>query len=253
MTENESKIKSVEIVENEIEKKKKRFFSGIKNRFLALAMAGFVTLAPDWTRELSQNLGIENKEEAIKEFIVDREITDKSLEDFKAKVEAEEPEFVALSEDYKKAISLGLDKLEKEILELDNKDDGKYDKILMDQELQEYESLNYPNSNVANRINSDHHTIADLKPNPDFLKTNNKFLKENSDHIFWGLMLLNNSEDLRGAMTRFTRPPNFIFKPHSPYGYNYRATTDSFLSEGHWRSEVTFYPATFSGLDGHLS
>lgn len=253
MTENELKLYRAEKPENVLEKKKKRFFSGLKNRLLAMALTGFLTLGVDWSRGLSQYLGVEDKEEAIKEFIVDREITDRSLADFKAKVGAEEPDFLELVEGYEKSISVGLDKLKKEILELDNKYDGKYDQDLMDQELQEYESLNYPDSNMADNITIDHKIVADLKSNPDFFKTNNKFLKENSSDIFWALLLLNDSKDLRDAMVKFTIPPDFIFKPHAPYGQNYRAITNSSLFVDRWQSEVTFYPTTFSGLDRRLN
>ena len=46
MTESEPKIRLVESTENAIEKKKKRFFSGLKNRLMALAVAGFITVGP---------------------------------------------------------------------------------------------------------------------------------------------------------------------------------------------------------------
>src|SRR3989338_6976228 len=65
MTENKPKIKSIENTENANEKKKKHFFEGLRNRFLALAMAGFITLGAGWGKDLLRQFEVRGEKKII--------------------------------------------------------------------------------------------------------------------------------------------------------------------------------------------
>ena len=255
MNENELGIKLVESAENASEKKKKKFFSGLRNRLIAMALAGFITLGVDWTKSISLQLGLEDKKESVREFIYEREITDDVLDDFRAEIKTKEPEFARLAEEYKNFISSGLNKLEKEIIghELNSRADSEFDQGLINLEIQAYESGNYSPGNISETLTNDHQLISGIQSSPDFLTSNHDFFKKNLTDIFWCLALLNDSKDLRDAMVEFMKPPSLAFEAHASYGQNSRAITNSSISSGRWHSEVTIYPATFAGLDGRLS
>lgn len=251
MIENESKIRSVASVENEIEKKKKRFFSGIKNRLLAAALAGFITLGADWEQGLAKQLKIEEKKEAIAEFILENEITHDALNAFRNRVEGEEPEFTKLLEEYKQTVKAGLDDLEKEITEHDiaNPDHKKYDQQLFEDQQNQWSMGNYEGPDISSVIEKDHNLIAHLQLEPELLKNGHKFIRENLDDIFWGMVFLNNSRDSREAMVNFVGPPNLVFGVHSS---QQRATTIPELSSGQWHPKITVYPVSLMNSERKL-
>lgn len=258
MTEYEPKIKindNPENTEEKLDKIKRRFFSGLKNRLLALATAGFITLGAGWARELSQQLEIEDKKGAVAEFILEREVTNETLVNFKEKIKKEEPEFVELANNYKRELREQLDSLEKDIAEYDseNKYDHEYDQTLINAEHQDYENGIYRPGSIVSTIDLDHQLIKNLKSDPGFLKRSHDFLKTNLEDIFWCFALLNNSKDSRDALIKFIKPPTLVFKPHALYAQPARATTIPSLSFYKWHSEVIIYPMAFSGLDNKLN
>lgn len=255
MIESELKIQTPEGPENINEKKKKRLFSGLRNRLLALATAGFITLGTTWERDLSEQFEIADKKEAIAEFIFEGEIYENTLNNFKDRIERKEPEFAKLAKEYKKAIELQLDNLKTEISEYDinSQADSEYDQHLLNLEQHDSENGIYYSGNTANIIELDHQIVADLRSDPNFLKQNHDFLKTNLDNIFWCLALLNDSKDSRGALTQFIKPPNLVFLPHASHGQPVRATTIPSFSSAQWHPKITVYPLAFAGLDRHLN
>lgn len=252
MTEHEPKTKIVENAKNTEEKQDKarrRFFSGLKNRFLALATAGFITLGAGWTRELSQQLEIEDKKETITEFILENEVTETALGDFKNKIEKEEPKFAKLMEEYKQVVETSLDKMEKEILDYNITGSIHYknDQRLISEQQDQISMGNYDDVDISWVIEKDHNLITFLRSNPNLLRDGHKFLKENLDHIFWSMAFLNNSKDSRNALTDFVRPPNIVFESHD--SQDRRAITDASLLSGQWYPQVTFYPVALMNSD----
>src|SRR3989344_619885 len=107
MTESEPKIRLVESTENTLEKKKKRFFSGLRNRFLALAAAGFITLGAGWGKDLLQQLEAKDKD-VVAELVLRDEINENVLGDFKNETKREEPEFAKLAKQYREIVGAQL-------------------------------------------------------------------------------------------------------------------------------------------------
>lgn len=252
MIEHEPKNRTVEdreSVETKQDKAKKRFFYGLKNRLLALATAGFITLGVGWARDLSQQLEIEDKKETVAEFILKNEVTEDNLIDFKNKIEKEEPKFTKLMEEYKQAVETSLDKMAKEILEYDiaSSNHHEYDQQLIEEQQNQISMGNYDGVDMSWVIEKDHNLISFLKANPNLLQEGHQFLKKNLDNIFWSMVFLNNSKDSRKAMTDFVRPPNIIFESHD--SQDRRAITDSSLFSGQWHPKVTFYPVALMNSD----
>lgn len=251
MIENKSKIQTIEGPESVKEKKKKSFFSGLRNRLIALSAAGFLTLGAGWAKDLSQQLGVEDKKEAISEFVLESEITDAELRDFKNKVTEEEPEFARLAEEYRKEIQIQLDNLEMEIAQHDinGPTDREYDRQLSEAE----EQALYTGTDqvsAARVIEHDHFSVSSLQSDPDFLRERHEFLKKNLDNIFWGIAFLNNSKESRDVAAKFIKPPTIVFKPHSATA---RATTIPLLSSMIWQPEITVYPSAFMGSDKQVN
>lgn len=242
MSEGELKIVRAEKTETDKEKKKKHFFSGLRNRLLALAAAGFITLGADWGQDLAKQLEIEKKE-AVVEFIIENEITHDALNNFRGKVEKEEPEFKNLIEEYKQAVEVGLDDLEEEITKHDitDPDHKKYDQQLFEEQQNQWSMSNYEGSDISWAIEKDHNLIAFLQSEPESLKNGHKFIKDNLDDILWGMVFLNNSRDSREAMINFVKPPTLVFGAHNS---QQRATTISEPSSGKWHPKITVYPVS---------
>lgn len=238
------KLKNIlEDKEIETTREKKRFFSGLRNRLLSLATAGFITLGADWGQGLARQLNIEDKKEAITEFIVENEITHDALNDFRSKVERAEPEFRDLIEEYKQSVERGLGGLEEEIIghNLNDPDHKKYDQQLFEEQQNQWSMGNYEGPDISWTIEKDHNLITLLQSEPESLKNGHKFIRENLDDIFWGMVFLNNSKDSREAMINFVSPPNLLFGAHSSQN---RATTIPELSSGKWRPKITVYPVS---------
>ena len=254
MTENKPKIKSIENTENANEKKKKHFFEGLRNRFLALAMAGFITLGAGWGKDLLRQFEVTEKE-VITDIVPVDEIKEVSLENFKEKTEREEPEFAKLAEEYKKVIEAQLDNLEKEITQynIDSPNHQEQDKWLISAEQQDYESGAYLQGSVLRDMDIDHELISQLIYNPVFLKNSHKFLNASFDDIFWSIALLNDSRDSRNVAAKFIKPPTVIFNPHSQYGVRRRADTTTSLVGSQWQPEITLYPQAFMGPDKQIN
>ena len=251
MIESELKIPTAEEPESKKEKRKKRFFFGLRNRLMALATAGFLTVGAGWARDLSQQLGIEDKKEAISEFVLESEITDAELRDFKNKVAEEEPEFARLAEEYRKEIQIQLDNLEMEIAQHDisGPTDREYDRQLSEAE----EQALYTGADQVSAawvIERDHFSVSSLQSDPEILRERHDFLKKNLDNIFWGIAFLNNSKESRDAAAKFIKPPTIVFKPHSAIA---RATTIPSLSSTIWQPEITVYPSAFMGSDKQIN
>ena len=254
MTENEFKIKSPESVENTKEKKKRRFFSGLRNRFLALTAAGFITLGAGWARDLLQQLEVVEKE-AVTELVPADEIKESSLEDFKSKTEREEPEFAKLAEEYKEVIETQLGNLEKEIGQhnIDGSNHQEEHRQLILAEQQYYESGFYPQGSIRQDVDADHKLLSQLISDPVFLKNNHRFLNANFDDIFWSVAILNDSKDSRDAVARFIKPPTIVFKSHPQYGVRRRADMIPSLAGNQWQPKITFYPQAFMGPDKQIN
>lgn len=255
MIENEPKVGPTESVKNTNEKKKKRFFCGLRNRLLALAAASFITLGAGWGRGLLEQLEVGEKG-VVTELVPVSEIKEDLLGDFKHRTEKEEPEFAKLAEKFKEAIKTQLSNLETEINQhniIDSLDHQKQDSQLALTEQQDYESGIYYQSNVHQDVDTDHKLIVQLVSDSIFLKNNHEFLSVNFDDIFWGIALLNDSKDSRNATTKFIKPPTIVFKPHFPYGVRRKADMIPLLFGDQWQPEVTIYPQAFMGLDKQVN
>src|SRR3989338_10296863 len=254
MTESEPKIRLVESTENTLEKKKKRFFSGLRNRLLALAAAGFITLGAGWGKDLSRQLEVEEKE-ATTELLLENEIKEDALVDFKERIEREEPEFAELAEGYRKVIEAELKDLEKEVIQQNisspthQEQDGQA--ILAEQ--QEYESGVYRQGSVSQDIDNDHKLIAQLMSDSVFLKDNHKFLNTSFDDIFWSIAFLNDSRNSRNIAAKFIKPPTIVFSPHSQYGVRRRADMTASFVSNQWQPKITLYPQAFMGPDKQIN
>lgn len=252
MIENKSKIQ-VEELDIVKEKNKKRFFSGLRNRLVALAAAGFITLGAGWSKDLLRQLEVEEKN-AVVELVSGSEITENTLKDFRGRMEKEEPEFAKLVERYREVIRVQLKGLEDAITQDNINSSGhqEQDRQSESAEQQDYRSGIYRKGSVFQDIDTDHKLIYQLISDPAFLKDNHEFLNANLDDIFWGVALLNDSKDSREA-ARFIKPPAVIFKTHAPYGIPRGADMTLFFLGVHWQPKITIYPQAFMGPDKHIN
>lgn len=179
---------SAETEEKATEKRKKHFFKGIKNKLLVMAAAGFITLGAGWDEALADQLKLKvpKKAGAAPEFILETAITSERLQEFKQKIEKEEPEFKNWIENYVSLLKDQLNNLADSILTYDLK--GEDDKISEANLKAVWTSE--PEVYAADPlIEKDHKTIHSLQQTGKLLKNAQKVLNDNLNEIIWAIFL----------------------------------------------------------------
>lgn len=207
-------------VENQQEKPERRkriFLSVLKNKFLAMAMAGFITLGGGWEKGLADQLRIKIPEKGAQiEFVLETAITDEKLNNFKEKVGREEPEFSKWLDGCVKSLRTQLDNLTNSILNYDPAGEGdlKKEKYLRES-FAEPETEGVADSLIAR----DHMTVSKIQKKAELLKQYQKFLDDNLDGILWGITLTEDSKAVRNNLVKLVNPPEIYFSTHDPIGF----------------------------------
>lgn len=247
------------------ERVKRNFFSKLKNRFLALAMAGYLTLGAGWDKGLQGQLNEDREIESVSELVLENEITDKKLHEFKARVAVEEPEFLKLAYKFKQDLSVQLDGLKKQIINRDtrSKEELDQDQMLTLKEMDSIENgTDWVGPGASTTIDTDHGLISSLQGQLKLLENSHELVKINLDDIFWIIAFLNDSKISRDTMTKYVRSPTLVFGYHDP---GRRAATSPFpvetrdrINRGekviieYWTPEITIYPTAFMGFDKNI-
>jgi len=245
MIESEPKIQAAERLEKEKkEEPKKKFFSGLKSRFLAFATAGFLTLGGGWEKGFADQLKIKipDKKGAPVEFVLETAITDEKLTNFKEKIIREEPEFARWIERYIESVKSQLDELTDEVLDYDlqSRTDLEKERNLRSV-LQEPEAEGHADY----LIEKGHRTVISLKKKPEILKKHQEFLKSNLDTIAWGIVFMADSEDVRNNQIKFIFPPEINLSIHDLETEELSARVLPERSSGIRVPQIDILPSTF--------
>lgn len=248
-----------------IERIRKFFFSKLKNRFLALAMAGYLTLGTGWAKDLQNQLEIGHETGSMSELVVENEITNTKLYELKARIAVEEPEFLKLADEFKRDLAIQLDSLKQQITKrnLKSKEESDHDQSLALKEMDSIENgTDWVGPGASVIIDIDHDLVSSVQYKPSLLENSHELIKVNLDDIFWTAAFLNDSKISRDTMVKYVRPPTLVFGYHSPGN---RATTSPFpveimdrINRGekvvieHWTPEITIYPTAFMGFDKNI-
>lgn len=194
--------------------RKKSFFSRVHQKFLAMTMAGFLTLGGGWEKSFADQLKIktpEKKGDQI-EFVLEAGITDEKIEAFRSKLEKEEPAVLTWLNIYKKLYTEQLNAMENEIL--NGTLGGEKD---TDNESEMYkatdEELLRP-QDVVQEVASDHEIVNILRKDPEKLKQYHQFITDNIDKIILSALMLQDSKDARKNLIQHTNAPVMNFKYH---------------------------------------
>ncbi|MEK7138861.1 MAG: hypothetical protein AAB799_01640 [Patescibacteria group bacterium] len=243
-----------------IESKREKLTRNLRNKFMAMAMAGFVTLGGALEKSYADQIKIKNREGGKLEFLLEAGMTDAKLASFRAKVEREEPKFKSWIEKCMANVRSEIDRFTNDILNFkigDNMD------LFLETEINLFSNsfLGEFDLDAESVIEKDHRLILYFQKNPQVLKDTQQFIKLNLEKILWGIVFLDDSRASRDQLVVNVMPPKINFVVHDNnelarlHATARPVTADIFVEKAgtqasassppFWRTEIDIYSTSF--------
>ncbi|OGM96257.1 MAG: hypothetical protein A3B86_03900 [Candidatus Yanofskybacteria bacterium RIFCSPHIGHO2_02_FULL_38_22b] len=217
------------------------FFRRVRSKFMAMAMAGFITLGSAGRIEANQ-IQFDKKGESAPEFVLEPAITQEKLHEFEEYLKKEEPESIEWLAEFETRLIEHIDRMSEKLLNLDPLEDKEAEEELD-------RSFSSRDSSLFRKkiYGQDHKVLEFFKSHPQELNEYQNMLKESMRKILLSAIMLDNSPAIRKKAISSSFPI-IILKPHDVSEIR---GVNGYIADKPFRIVMT--PRVFLGHDGKIN